>query len=570
MKSVPFSKSLLVLSVAALMSACGGSDSDNSAPTPPPTGTPPPVTPPPADDTTSIWEVGPDPSQAVADRTTFELDGVVGFNAPVAGATVCIDTTRDFTCDADSPTAITAEDGSYRLTVEAPYATAEFMVLASFPYAQLTQGLHASANTSTTTSIFTTGDNVWLSARGYYGGAVNPLTTLEAQQYDASLSYLAQVERYAIARQRVTFLYDLPTNIGWSQLYQWSVGAGLEASDWGERHDRVLGAYAAAQDYTTTAFDALRLISATTDTAHLETMAQWIGVADSESHPVTNSQRQSAEHNLLTAGQQVSVAVYSDDIEVSNEPADQWSILSYQSNRLRFSEGLLSERRFESTSCWNPERSAWQVSTGGLEDYTTAEWQGDNSYVMASRVSGAEVKVHLHALEPQSAMYPLAMHGWEELLDFAGAMVDGAVVRARYEYPDELCYVPMGSNSIRTPAFSQMTADDYVALVNPFLAQSGLYDVDEELQRIVLRASGQTLDYRVIQRGDRELLMLFVVHGSASGSYPGLWAWENGQAAHAYFIPHERRNAGFETSTYLTLDDQAATELRTQMRALAN
>ena len=592
MTKLPFTKTVLMLSIAALLSACGGSSDDDS------TGATPPTNPPPTgggdhDPTASIWELGPDPSLAVDELKTFELSGVVGYNAPIAGATVCIDTTRDFTCDVNSPTAVTAEDGTYSMTVEAPYAVREFMVLASFPYAQINQDLNASAGygsgqgvsqgagatnytgQSTAENPFVDGDQVLLAARAYYGGAVNPLTTLEAQQYDPSLNYLMQVERFAISRGRIAELYELSGNTRWAEVYEWSESQERDAGDWAERNARVLGGYAAATEYTENAFGALQLVSHTTDTGHFGHLAQWLGLANeaaqaSSPFVPTSTQRAFAEQNMLTAEQQASVSLYPESVEINNDYIEQLSILYYSGGKLRFAERTYEDYyRGTPQKCWNPDEETWLTAADDFAGFPPAEHLGDGVYSTTNQASGAEVKLHLSALDPESSVYSAFLHGWNEVLDFSSAAVDGDLLRMYHEMSDELCVGPYGSPATQTGSLTSMSGDEIVAVLNPVLAQAGLYEVDEDLQRITVDLSGHTYDYRVIEHGEREVLVVFVVHGTAGDSFPVAYYRENGLTYRASYLPFERLNVGLRSVVNFGLTDQVATDLSTQMEAAA-
>ena len=591
MTKIPFTKTVLVLSIAALLSACGGSSDDDSSSVTPPT--PPPVNPPPTgggdhEPTASIWELGPDLSQAVNEMKTFELSGVVGYNAPIAGATVCIDTTRDFTCDADSPIAITAEDGTYSMTVEAPYAVSEFMVLASFPYAHVSQdlatlgayGTHHGAGArnytvENTANPFVVGDQVHLAARAYYGGAVNPLTTLEAQQYDPSLNYLMQVERFAISRGRIAELYELSGTTRWAEVYEWAAERERDASDWAERNAYVLGGYAAASEYTENAFGALQLLSHTTDTVHYESLAHWLDLsndAPGNSPFVPNSnQREFAEHHMLTAEQQVSVSLYPDSVEINNDYTEQLSILYYSGGKLRFSERAYEDYyRGAPQKCWNPNEEAWLAASGDYDGFTAAEHLGDGVYSTTNKASASEVKIHLLALDPDGSVYPALLNGWNDILDFSSAAVDGDLLRVYHEMSDELCLSLYGTPGIPTGSLTSMSGDEIVAVLNPVLAQAGLYEVDEELQRITVDLSGHIYDYRVIKHGEREVLVVFVVHGTAGDSFPVAYYRENGLTYRASYLPFERLNAGLKRVVNFGLTDQVGTDLSTQMEAVAD
>lgn len=556
-KSIGMVKTIAIS--ALLLTACDGSSDDDTS-SPPPVGG--------GDDNgTSIhsefWNEGPDPSMAGDELHTFELSGIVGYNQAAAGVEVCVDTNRDFTCDEDGPTTITAENGSYTLTVEAPYEVPEFFILATLPASEVQQGFSGSES-------MLDGEDIILKARAYYGGDINPLTTLEAKQYDDSLSYLQQVERYSHSRSLISNLYQLPRGLGQTQIFTDS-GLNEPIEDlWETLNTEALSAYNEAKEYTSTRFQALRLAVNKYEPELIADAAKWLGVLASE-HSLTEAQRLRAESGFLTEGQRVWLSVYTDRGDLLNELTD--SLVEFRDNENSFQveEGILSEDvAYEREMCWNEDESSWLESEPGLESFTTPTQIDDNTYSMEKIASGQEWLVHISALNDTSDFYSNALSGWDNKLDLSVAQVDGALVRARFERPDELCvYYSNVRSSRESMAFTEMSGDDVVALTTPSTFNSGSYEVNENLQRITLTNSDNEFDYRVLELDDRQLLMRFTVQDSLIGSLPTVWTWHEGQVDRVDFYIADRLNAFAAASSDFVLDDQAATDLLIQLEALA-
>lgn len=553
-----------IASLAALLIGCNSSDSEDNSNT----DNEPDASLPGTGATVTFWQEGPDPSQTASESHSFSLSGVVAFDAPVAGAEVCIDTSRTFTCDTDNPTAVTAEDGSYTLTAEVPYPAAEFFVLAKFPTSEVSEGRDAAA-------VLSEGDTITLSARGYYQGAVNPLTTLEALQYDPSLSYFKQVERYAIARLMVNDLYEIPLVIDAADAFSWAAQNGITAADIGEFHNGVFTQFEEAQSYiegseAEARFKALNLIANRPPAEHLEAAAQWFGYRE-QTDELSSAQQQLIESSALTLGRQVSLNVVPDFIEVRNQNTDELVEVERYAGSLYLNEYGADEYTFVSPqACWNEAESDWVVSDGELNNFSEPRLIGDNTYALTNNASGQELRLQFTALSPNDPLYDPALHGWADSLDFSPAETDGALVRGRFEFSDELCLSAGGEDARPSEAFSEMSGDEIVAVVNERVQEEGLYEVDEAIQRITLTNSGYAYDYRVIQRGDSEVLLVLAVHASPMGSYPLAWAWREGEREQVTFMSADRMNTGYAGISQFVLTDAAATDIAEQLRQLVS
>lgn len=555
----PIGKATTLTLSMYLLSACGGS-SDDDATTLPGSGIGSGGIGQPAQ--TSFWHGGPDPAARVETLNTYLLDGAVVFNAPVSGALVCIDSERDFTCDHDSPTAITSEDGRYTLQVDLPLKAAEFNVLTSFPVSQLSEGLAGA-------EAMAVDGEVQLSARAYYGGTINPATTLEALQYDPSLNYIEQVERFAMSRTMVSELYQLPSRLNLADAFNQEGFGSRSAAEWAEWNDQVLANYARNQNYIGSPYYALRMTALGGTVEAPSEVAQWLGL-EATSESLTNSQRAMVEQ-YLTEGQRVVASLYNDHIEVINEPGGWLSELERFGDGYRYYQSTWSNGQDAYPQlCWHPEQARWNESSSELSGYSAPVRSGETTYTITNYASGAKVSMVAHRLDIKSSILELAMQGWGNTLNFTEATVDNDLLRVRYELENELCIESYGNSSSQAIPLSELGAEDIVALTNPAVHQQGLFEVSDTLQRITLTRSGFKYDYRVITLGDIEVLLLVAVHSSVNGSYPVAWVWQDGVVSRTFYLPTARFNQGLSMTSRIIMTDQAATDLREQMRGIAN
>lgn len=563
----------LSLLISSTLAACGSSDSpsDETSNTPPETSNPPVENPlteetPPSEETTSsFWLEGPDPSERQAVDHSYTFNGVVFYNAPVAGAEVCIDTARDFTCDEQSSTAITNEDGTFSLSVDVPYATPEFFILAKVPSAELNaeDPYHVFASTDNTTT---------LAARAYYRGVINPASTLEALQYDADLSYLQQLERYSISRTLIGNIYGLSGRQNLAKTYQ-DEAADMETSEITAYNNELLKLYGAALQYVEQPYQGLHLLAEGIELAQLEAGAEYFGYKPQGDTfaALTQAQRALVQEAVLTPNAQSILSLYPNVAEVRNENNGERVLLEVLGNSTFLQGGNASDYQMaDDQVCWNEGAQRWVSSPGDLASFTIEESSGSNQYQLTNRESGQIIKLHMTPVELQSELATTATSGWNEQLDLSVATVDSALVRGRFEYEDALCVFDGWSSSEEVKRFSQMSADEIVEFVSPMLYEQQAYDTDEQNQFIRQHATGDTVHYRVVERGGEELLFLVSVDGSPNVGYWNTWGWENGEARRVDFLSAERSNTIAAGVSQFAVSDAAAVNLADQLRALGS
>lgn len=115
-----------------------------------------------------------------------------------------------------------------------------------------------------------------------------------------------------------------------------------------------------------------------------------------------------------------------------------------------------------------------------------------------------------------------------------------------------------------------MSADEIVEFVSPMLYEQQAYDTDEQNQFIRQHATGDTVHYRVVERGGEELLFLVSVDGSPNVGYWNTWGWANGEARRVDFLSAERSNTIAAGVSQFAVSDAAAVNLADQLRALGS
>jgi|GEM_PF-3980337 len=496
-----------------------------------------------------------DPGQPTDQLFTHTLNGRVHYYDSVAGAEVCIDTTRDLQCDEDSPIAITSATGRYDLTIESPYEFAEHFVIARFP-----------ANTSNPRPaddlLMSDDGDIVLSARGYYQGHVNTLTTLESWLYDAALSSFEQNEVYAIGRLMISGNYYHSPGDAYNQLFSGQYVLSPEALESG--NNRVFPRYQAAMSYTNEPLAALQAIFAGAtedDMAARLTQLGYIG----ERQPLSDSQRYFAEDNFLEPGNTVHLASTNNSFDVYNERADEVAWVTRSSSGLQFNKGVLSSF-FPPTDqrCWHLEEQRWTISDANDGSYSSVEQLSDqpDSYRLVNATDGLEFFVHFEVIDTNSDVFKTALAAWMDPLEFD-----------QYQFPDELVYIRTDTNegvcisptsngmSNASKPFSEMDGGEIVRAINPQLYQSDQFTVDGDYQRITLSQSGFRYDYRVMQLGGAEVLMLHAAHAANADSYPSFYTIYNGRVHRLSNGGVLRQNIGLKQVARMLLDDVMAIDL---------
>lgn len=557
-----YSKLALALALAGTLAACNSSDSDDDVIIDPP----PPVGKPNTD--MNVWVSGVDPSAEVDSSVESRLTGAVFYYGPVEGAEVCIDTTRDFTCDEDSPTTLTDLNGDYDLQVETNFEGLEYHVLARFPVTELgddTDGVE----------VFSDGDDVVLSARAIYRGTINPLTSIEAQQYNSELPYLRQVERFAIGRTLLTRLFELPVNYRLDQLYAWADSDDTDISELTTRMQNSLNLYANALAVTESP-DAALLVATNVQwsgagEAAISGLATWQGHIGGGAE-LSDSQLSAAAQDVALTDRPVSLDMNYWMLTITNEPAQENVAVERWADQVRVYINLpeeLAERTEQ--LCWNEGEQAWFESDRIVRAYSDVSEVSPGVYQATHEASGEQTEIAYRAISPESDGYSAAVLGWDTLLDLSDAQIDGALVGPRVTRADEFCigdYVRVASSE---QAFSDLSGDELVRYININLFQQNLYEVDEDLQRMSFLTSPRAqVDYRIFRANEYEVLVTYPLIGSMIDSQMRAWIWYDGQVYNSDFISPERFEMFQAQEPRFLIDDAAAVDLATQAKPLDN
>ncbi|RUO19820.1 hypothetical protein [Aliidiomarina haloalkalitolerans] len=544
--------SLLATLVAFSLAACGGSSSSDNPGNDGGTGGGSGGG---GDAPVGLIEPAKDPGQASDQTYSYTLNGLVHYYGLVAGAEVCIDTTRDLQCDDDSPTAITAENGRFNLTVESPFAFPEHFILARFPADM------DAANAADSALVNENGEIV-LAARGHYNGHINPLTTLETRLYEASLSSFEQNERYAIGRLMISSNYFHSPNDAYHQLFSGETVMTMEALATG--NDRVFPLLEEALAYTDDHLAALQAIFAGADSATMQARLMHLGYVG-ERQLLSSSQRVFAEDNFLTEGNLVHLTSSRQSFDVYNERADEIAWVTETTNGIRFNKGALSDFfRPVDQRCWHLQDNKWVNSNTNDNSYRLIEAISGESdaYRLISEATGVEHEVRFEVVETSGDMFNIALYPWLGLAELNDFDFPEELILVRNTVNESVCFNPNSQGLANaTKLFSQMTGNEIVQATSPQLYQSGQFTVDSDYQRITLTQNGFQYDYRIMQLGGAELLMLHTAHAANGASYPNFYTIHNGRVQRANMNGVARLNQGLRQLAIILLEDATAVQL---------
>ncbi|MCL4409030.1 MAG: hypothetical protein M1356_01695 [Gammaproteobacteria bacterium] len=558
--------SLLATVVALSLAACGGSSGSDS----PGSGGPGNGGGNGGDDGScdhcpiGLVEPAKDPGQPTEQLFTHTLNGRVHYYDSVAGAEVCVDTTRDLQCDEDSPIAITSTTGLYDLTIESPYEFAEHFVIARFP-ADTSNPRPADA------ALMNDNGDIVLSARGYYQGHVNTLTTLESWLYDPSFSSFEQNELYSIGRLMISRNFSHPAGDAYHQLFSGQHVLSPEALESG--NNRVFSRYQAAMAYTDEPLAALQAIFVGATEDDMASRLAHLGYIG-ERQPLSDSQRHFAEDNFLQPGNAVYIGSSDSSFDVYNERADEVAWVNRNLTQLQFNKGTLSSfLPAIDQRCWHLQEQRWMITNVNDTSYSLVEPVSTeaDSYRLISASNGVEFFVHFEVIDTDSDVFKTAFAPWMGPLELDDYPFADELVYVRSNGNEGVCFSPSSNGaSDASKPFSEMDGGEIVRAINPQLHQTGEFSVDSDYQRITVNQSGFSYDYRVMQLGGAEVLMLHAVHASNTNSYPGFYTIYNGRVQRLTNGGFLRQNIGFRNMTRVLLDDATAVDLIDHLETVTN